>query len=242
MGALELALDYRLRWMDFDRFGNLRPTVILDLLQDMATIQANAMGIGRDDMLERGVFWALTRVRFEVASMPQRLESVTVRTWPHSPSRFSFQRDYQILDAQGKVLVSATSEWVLMDLAERKLSRVSDVYSANLPFVQERAIARKPRKIRWPEDQGRLAATVVPRFSDIDVNGHVNNSCYPGYVMDALDPKDGRAIRALQVDFRHEVLQGEALALSLAEADGATLAQGVKPNGDVAFNCSIEWA
>ena len=44
--GLEMELDYRLRWLDFDRYGRLQPVTVLDICQDMATLQAEDMGIG----------------------------------------------------------------------------------------------------------------------------------------------------------------------------------------------------
>ena len=53
--AMELSLDYRLRWMDFDRYGHMQPWAVLDLFQDAATVHAVELGIGREDMDHKGV-------------------------------------------------------------------------------------------------------------------------------------------------------------------------------------------
>lgn len=240
--ALEMQLDYRLRWFDFDRYGRLSPTTVLDLLQDIATVQAEAMGIGYEAMQAKGVFWALVRLKYEITAQPQRHEAVTLRTWPHTPSRFSFLRDFQILGQGGAEVARATSEWVLMDIEDRKLAKVADLDAANGPFLDERAFPQKPRKILWPEQSTGRSFEVTPHFNSIDQNGHVNNSCYPGFVMDALDPGPHQAVRALQIDFRHEAVQGMPLQIRLCQEGQRTLAQGMRPDGEVAFNCAIEWS
>lgn len=239
--ALEMELDYRLRWFDFDRYDRLRPATVLDLLQDIATVQAEAMGIGYEAMQAKGVFWALVRLRYEVGEQPAHHEAITVRTWPHTPSRFSFLRDFLIFGHDGRELARATSEWVLMDIEDRKLTKVAGICATEGPFLEDRAFPRKPRKILWPEQAPSRAIEVIPRFSTIDQNGHVNNSCYPGFVMDALDPNPDQTVKALQIDFRHEAVQGVPLQIRLCEEGPATLAQGVRHDGEVAFNCSIEW-
>ncbi len=244
MDTNEMQLDYRLRWLDFDRFNRLRPTAVLDLLQDIATVQAQDMGIGYEAMKAKGVFWALVRIKYQMVSQPTHHQRVHVRTWPHSPSRFSFQRDYRILSEEGEVLVNATSEWVLMNRDDRKFARVSDIYTAEDHFIDDRAFAEKPKKIIWPgsESGNGEPFTVIPQFSNIDQNGHVNNSCYPGFVMDALNPPAERILQSLQIDFRHEAVQGMALSIHLRDNGAATVAQGVRADGEVAFNCLIEWA
>ena len=62
--ALGMDRDYRLRWMDFDQYGRLQPFALLDMCQDVATLQAEEMGIGHDEMLARGVFaeWQLAGI------------------------------------------------------------------------------------------------------------------------------------------------------------------------------------
>ena len=119
--SLGMELDYRLRWMDFDQYGRLQPSSALDIFQDAATIQAEDMGIGRDSMVSRGVFWAVVRIKLEIVKPPAQCQVVTVRTWPHTPTRFSFLRDFTMRDASGDLLVKATSEWVLMDIESLKL-------------------------------------------------------------------------------------------------------------------------
>ncbi len=242
VNALEMQRGYRLRWLDFDRYGRLRPAAVLDLLQDMATLQAEVMGIGYEAMQAKGVFWALVRLKYQMTGTPCHHQAVQVRTWPHTPSRFSFQRDYQILAEDGDELVKATSEWVLMDIAERRFAKVGDVYEAQGAFLGDRAFPCKPKKIAWPGQENLPVYEVVPQFGCIDQNGHVNNSCYPGFVMDALDPGPERILDTLQIDFRHEVVQGMPLQVHLNDEGERTAAQGVRPDGETAFNCLIEWA
>ena len=145
--ALGMELDYRLRWMDFDQYGRMQPAAILDIFQDVATQQAEDMGIGRDDMLAKGVFWAVVRSKYEVVRPPRHYQVLTARTWPHTPTRFSFMRDFSLSDEAGELLVKASTEWVLMDVATRKFVSVQDYYDGSTDFDEARAFDRKPRKI-----------------------------------------------------------------------------------------------
>lgn len=237
-----LELDYRLRWMDFDRYGRLHPAPVLDMFQDVATVHAANMGMSRDAMVARGVFWAVVRSKLEYVKAPAQLQGVTVRTWPHAPTRFSFQRDFTMRDAAGDLLVKASTEWVLMDLEARKFVSVKDYYDGPDDFDETRAIEGKLRKIAdFPE--GNLPVVqVVPRFSDIDVNGHVNNARYANYIIDALDPGEKGSIKTLQIDYRHEVLPGVPLAMHTLVEDGRVLSKGVDEEGETAFAALIELA
>ena len=240
--ALGLELDYRLRWMDFDQYGRIQPTPVLDIFQDVATIQAENMGIGRDDMLKEGVFWAIIRSKFEIVRAPSHYQVVSVRTWPHSPTRFSFMRDFSMRDEAGELLIKATSEWVLMDVETRKFASVKDHYHGLDDFDEARSFERKPRKIPDFEEGNRPVRTIVPSYSDIDVNGHVNNAVYANYAVDALNPGAAGMMKTFQIDYRYEVLPGVPLAMHTLVEEGRILSKGVNPDGQIAFACLIELA
>ncbi|MBQ9041192.1 MAG: hypothetical protein IJ111_00065 [Eggerthellaceae bacterium] len=239
---LGMELDYRLRWMDFDKYGRIQPVAVLDIFQDLATIQAEDMGIGRDDMMAKGVFWAIVRSKFEIVKAPQHYQVVTVRTWPHTPTRFSFLRDFSMRDQEGELLVKATSEWVLMDAEARKFASVKDFYDGPDDFDEARSFDRKPRKIASFDEGSQPVFTVVPSYSDIDLNGHVNNARYASFVIDALNPGERGAMKTFQIDYRHEVLPGEPLAMHTLVENGLVLSKGVNAAGETAFACAIELA
>lgn len=237
---LNMELEYRLRWMDFDRYGRIQPAAAFDIFQDIATIQAQDMGIGRDSMLEHGVFWAVVRQKFEIVKAPSQCQVVTVRTWPHTPTRFSFQRDFSMRDQAGELLVKATSEWVLMDIEKRTFVSVKDHYDGPTDFDEARSFDGKLRKIADFEQGNRPVVIVVPRSSDIDVNGHVNNARYANYAMDALRPSESESVKSFQIDYRHEVLPGAPLAMHTLAEEGRVLSKGVNEDGTIAFACLME--
>ena len=239
---LGMELDYRLRWMDFDRYGRLHPTLIIDIFQDIATVHAEQMGIGRDAMVERGVFWAVVRSKLEVVKAPSQLQVVTVRTWPNAPTRFSFVRNFTMCDEKGDVLVKAMNEWVLMGLESRAFISVKDHYDGPDDFDEARVFEGKLRKIADFAEGSQPVIEIVPRYSDIDVNGHVNNARYANYVIDALNPGEHGSIKTMQIDYRHEVLPDVPLAMHTLVEDGRVLSKGVNEQGETAFACLIETA
>jgi acyl-ACP thioesterase len=175
-----------------------------------------------------------------VVRAPEHYQRVTVRTWPHSLSRFSFIRDFQLLDEQGGLLVKATSEWVLMDVATRKFVSARGYYTGPTDFVEDRSFPKKPRKAPNFEQSGEPARVVVPSYSDIDVNGHVNNAMYARFIVDALAPGEADAIRTFQIDYRMEALVDEPLSVYTHVEDGLVLVKGVREDGDTSFAGAIE--
>ncbi len=237
--GLEKTNCYRLRWFDFDRFDHIQPTTVLDLFQDVATIQAEEMGIGWADMQKQNVFWALVRIKYEILQEPHRDQIVSVRTWPHTPSKVSFLRDYDIQDEFGNLLIKGSSEWVLINCETRKFSRVADVYKGSMDFLEERAFDVKPKKLKVPSDENLPTYTTTPRFTEIDKNGHVNNSRYPDFVLDAWNPTKPFAIKTLQIDYRHEVRPDIPLTIHSQKTDSGILSAGMFEDQTTAFTCEI---
>lgn len=238
--TISMERSYRLRWMDFDRYGRMQPTAILDIFQDLAIAHAEQLGIGRAAMLEKDVVWVVVRTKFEVVRPPVYDTVVTVRTWPHSLSRFSFIRDFSMRDADGNELIKATQEWVLMNYETRKFASAKDAYQGPPDFDDARAFDAKPRKIMDFEAEGAPALVIVPAYTDIDVNGHVNNAMYGNYIINAINPSADGAMRTFQVDYRREVLPDVALAMHVREEGGSVRVKAVDPDGHTLFMGAIE--
>ena len=242
MVAMDQHKAYQLRTCDFDQYGHIQPASVLDIFQDIASTHADDMGIGFDDMQAQGVFWAVTRMKYEVVKHPVVHGEYVARTWPHSPSRFSFKRDYSLKDADGELCVKASSEWVLMDVESRQLAKVADHYNGPDNYFDDRSFADKMRKIVDVDMTGTEPYELVPGASDIDVNGHLNNARYAAYVLDALNLGADQVIKTFQIDYRHEVKAGEPLRLYSATDAESVIVKGLNAQDESAFLCKIELA
>lgn len=233
--TVDLKVTVPLRVTDFDRYGRLKPSAVLSLFQEAATVQAGVMDIGHDAMERRGVFWAVIRTYYEVIQQPQLYTSVQVRTWPHSPSRFLFQRDYIVTSLDGEMLLRGTSEWVLMSLETRSFVNLDSVYEPPDYLLDEKNFAKKPRKIQDFDTAGDKPFVVVPPYTAADINGHVNNTVYADYPFDAIKPGKDHGIESFQIDFRHEVRTGEPLCIYTSRGEDVILTKGVDEGGETVF-------
>lgn len=236
-----LELKYRLRLSDFDRNLNLMPSAVLDLFTDIATVHASDLGMGLEDLRPKGLMWAVVRTKYEVVKQPSAHQEVLIATWPHTLSKMTFQRDYSISSLDGELLVKATSEWVVMDFVERKFAATRDAYEGDEEFYEERMFDGKLRKLRDFDAAGEPRA-VVPGWTDVDVNLHVNNAKYANYVLDTLNLGEGEEIKSLQIDFRKEVLSGHPLAIHMLRDEAGLHAKGVDEDGTILFACLVELA
>lgn len=231
--------EYWLRTSDFDRYGRLQPASILDLFQDVAGGHAAVLGIGANVMIEKQLMWVLTKVKYQVLAPARMFQKVKVQTWPLTPSRIGFQREYCIRDEKDEILVKGSSQWVLMHAEKRSFMPVKDVYPMDLDFCTEQMFEGKVQRIRDFEPQGE-AFVLQPGFSDMDINGHVNNTKYANFALDALCPQAEEEIECLQIDYHRELQEGVQVHVELRREAGLLLACGRSEAGENMFACRME--
>lgn len=231
--------DYWLRTSDFDAFGRIQPAAILDLFQDVAGAHSVDMGIGAMVMWEKGLMWVLTKVKYRLEGPMKMFQRVKVQTWPLQPTRIGFQREYCIRDEAGELLVRGSSQWVLVDAVERHFMPVKEVYPEAMAFSDETMFEGKILRLREFEPQGE-AYRRRPGWSEVDINGHVNNTKYANFVLDALAPGEDEPILGLQMDYHREVQAGTELHIETRRDGNTVLACGRNGAGENMFLCRME--
>ena len=70
-----------------DCFGRLRPEAMLALMQEAAGMHCHALGVGRDVLRARNLFWAVVRQRVQIERLPMIKKTITLETWPGEATR-----------------------------------------------------------------------------------------------------------------------------------------------------------
>lgn len=233
--------EYQLRTGDFDRRAELQPSSVLDLFQDIAGISAEQTpGMTEKDMHERGIFWAVTRIKYEVVKMPALHQRVIAKTWPLAPTAMGFQREYLLSDLAGNVLVKGSSLWIMMDWGNRQFVSAKDIYDGPMDFSDEKNFA-KVKRLKDFETQDE-PVRMRPAYTDIDVNGHTNNTKYANFALNAWVPDASDHIKTFQIDYRKEVRFGQDIDVFVKRENGTVLVKGSDAEGERMFSCLIELA
>lgn len=229
--------EYTLRANDFDRYNRIKPSALLDLFQDAAGRHSRLLGVGIEEMLERGYLWVLVKVQYRLLAPFDRYHPVTVKTWPLKPERLTYRREYEITSEDGRRLAAGSSEWVIIDRASRKLASVPNLYPITDGFCEDIVMPEKRfKKIHAPENCDN-AYRVKPGFCELDMNNHVNNTKYADFVLDALSPSKSDTIVFFQTEYRREVLYGTELEISFSESGDEITFAGKSSGGDIMFLC-----
>ena len=168
--------------VDFRKLASLE--TLCRLFQEAAWNHADALGLGFEQLQQQQKIWVLSRLLVKVHQYPQWGEIIRIHTWPRPIDGAFAMRDFQMLNSQGEVLVSGSSAWLILDALSRKPQRPGKLLSAFSTDPNHRATDRDPEKIAEAETLEPGIEFLV-RYSDIDVNGHVNNARYVGWLLDS---------------------------------------------------------
>lgn len=228
---------YNLTTNFYDPANHLSMQGALDLLQNAAARHAFTLGAGKDHLEEKGLFWVIARTELEFASFPYLPIEVKVITWPSKPTRFYFDRFYKIVNANtGEVIVKARSRWVLVDLYERKIVSTTRFSYPLTNFHDEKLFSEDFRRLSEGQE---VVGHYQVRPSDIDENGHLNNSKYGSIIYDYLDLMSDEVIKRLVIYYNNEALIGDKVSITVSKEEDYTRVTGVK-NDIIIFNSEVE--
>jgi acyl-CoA thioesterase FadM len=207
--------QYSIKAHDTDRNGIVRPSVLWRYMQETANHHMRDERPSYSELMERGLSFLLSRMVMLSHFPIYQYERITVETWACEGQGLSFDRCYRIL-VDGRVAAEGIGVWALLDLNTKKLLRFSDIdfrYSTDAPLTLP-----LPTRFRIPKGLGlREVGERSIFYSEVDVNGHMNNTNYPDMICDYLpDPGEG-FVRSVSLSFLHEAPLGARLQVMRGE-------------------------
>ena len=218
-----------------DRFGNAKPSALLLFCQEAAAGHCAQLGLDWDTLMEKNLFWALIRTRMEITRLPRTGETLTVKTWPMPTTRVAYPRATAGYDEKGQELFRSTSLWVLMDAKSRGmlLPGKSGITLEGITLGEEAPV---PPSLT-PKEMTEFFARQV-RFTDIDRNGHMNNTRYMEWFYDALDSETlgNRPIKAFTACYLSEAREKELLHLGWTRCEDGCIRLEIRRDGEENFS------
>lgn len=214
--------DFYVGTPDTDRWGRLKLSHVMDFVQEVATDHAGRMGASGTDLIGHGLFWAVIRHRVRITRLPRAGENIRLETWPLPATRTAYPRSVVAYDRAGNELFRAMSLWVLMDVETRGmvLPGKSGLHIEGLIRGSELEL---PGSLA-PRSAGDADIRTV-RFTDLDINGHMNNCRYLDWIQDTLPGvfHQTHVPEEFSVCYLSEAREGERVQLKWALSDGPCL-------------------
>jgi len=199
----------------FDLNQNLNTKSILAIFQDVASIHAEEIGVGFEQMFSQNLYWVLSRIKFDILKMPALNQTVVVETWPHPNGRVDFDRDIKISSESGETLIVGTTKWCVIDTISRRLQRANNVVF-NGEFINEKLYEENLSKITLPTQELTPLFKHKVNFSDLDRNQHMNNTNYANLILNADADKK---FNHFEINFLNECMLNDEIIVSATKID-----------------------
>lgn len=224
----------------------LKPAAFFQHLTEAATLHAAELGVGFDAMYARNLFWVHARMKIQFYRFPRVHDRIIIHTWPKTiQQKLFYIRDFEMLTENGERLAAATSAWLVMDAAARRMVPPKSL-DFDLPTA-DRAGLDEPLERIGLAQSGEECLRVRAGYSAVDMLGHVNNSRYVEWICDAVPMEmiAGRELDWLQVNYDREVRPGEEVAVTAnpvpPDANLWALEGHNHSNGTRAFEAALRW-
>ncbi len=194
-------------------------TLVMSRVIDIATLHANAWGVGYAKLIEENQGWVLSRVTIEMDRYPQVNEEYSFTTWIEDYNRHFSQRNMEIRDKDGAVIGGVRTIWMVINYATRESVDIS-----KLAYIRDNISARKcpitPQSRMRPVTEGRSVPYTF-QYTDCDVNRHVNTVRYLELLMNQfpLEKWDKEQVHRLEIAFMHETRFGDTLTVHVDDSD-----------------------
>ena len=232
MGNSVFEENVKIRYSEMDYDLVLKPSALLQFMQDLASDNAEKLGFGYSYIIKNNLAWFLLKYHIEFEDYPKGLYDLTVKTEPRGYNKLFAFRDFEFFH-DNKIIGRASSTWALVDLDTKAMANTIEALNGNpyMKIFEKRENDLVYGKVRPPQKID-IEKTFEIRFDDLDVNQHVNNANYIVWAFEPLDFEFRKQykLKTLDMVFKKEIKYGSKV-ISQIEIDGDKTTHAVK-NGD----------
>ncbi|SEF43247.1 acyl-[acyl-carrier-protein] thioesterase [Algoriphagus boritolerans] len=212
---LQFQLPYEVGSFQVQPDGKISLTSLADLLQEIAWKHADSADFGRN-LQESNQMWVLARLEINLLEFPKWGQQIQLFTGGRGADKLFAFREFLILDHNDEVLARAMSSWLLLNSESKRILKPESVLPSEL-FDPTKKPDWQPGKISI---SGDLIATetVQARFSDLDLNYHVNNTSYIRWVENLLFDQGVRP-DSLAINYLSECVAGDRISIRLYRSE-----------------------
>ncbi|XP_058727623.1 palmitoyl-acyl carrier protein thioesterase, chloroplastic-like [Vicia villosa] len=190
---------------------------LMNHLQETALNHVKTIGLLGDgfgstpEMCKKNLIWVVTRMQIVVDRYPVWGDVVQVDTWVSASGKNGMRRDWLVRDTKtGEVMTRASSVWVMMNKLTRKLSKIPEEAKEEIEpyFVNSNSVLNEDnKKLTKLDDTAEYIRTgLSPRWNDLDVNQHVNNVKYIGWILESAPQQilESHELHSVSLEYRKE--------------------------------------
>lgn len=224
---------------EVDFKGDLTFPLFISNLLNTAGHHADERGFGIKHLNLEHHTWVLSRLALELDRLPQNGETIKMQTWIEGVMRSFTQRNFQIEGEDGQKIGYARSIWAMIDLETRKPVSLAGQVIEQFICDKECPIG-KSGKIIMP--QGDMTSNFIVKYSDLDINQHMNSAKYVEHIMDEFNIEEiaEKKMKRFEIEYAEECRFGERIRVIRKNvSEEETIIAMAKEVGEVACKCRI---
>lgn len=227
---MKYTAHYRIAWHDTDANRMLRPSRLMVYFQETANGQMMDSGMSLDELRDRmGLAFILSKATVRMYEPLYAYDEIDVQTWICEGHGLSYDRCFCMM-RNGKVVAEAYTVWGLLNLREKRLLRANEYtyqFAPDLPLDKSFCA-----RVRYPAlNCMEYAGDRKIVYSDIDYNGHMNNTCYPDMLCDFMPNVRNVSVVGMSLSFLHEATYGHTLKVYRKPTEGGCYFRTVDGDG-----------
>ena len=219
-----------------DFTGRIFMGVLGNHLLNAAGNHSSRRGWGIGALNETRHTWVLSRLSVEMTEMPRQNEHIEIRTWVESVMKLFTNRNFSNHRADGTVLGYARSVWAMIDMETRRPCDLLSLYDGdilNYVVSEEENVCPIEGHGRFRFREPELVRTLDVRYSDIDINRHVNSIKYMEHILDLFSREElERGLRRFEIAYKAESRMGDTLSFYVQRGEGGETDVEVRRGGE----------
>ena len=118
--------EHQVSYGDCDETGKIQLPHLIEHFMQVSNAQLTSGGAGIHDLLKQNLGWVVVEYHLDIDRLPEAGEKITVTTNGSGYNRFFEYRDFGIIDYTNEKIVDGKSQWVILDLKNRKITEADD--------------------------------------------------------------------------------------------------------------------
>lgn len=208
-----------------DCTGSLRLDVLGNHLLNCAGIHAAERGFGIGTLQARHYTWVLSRLALEMERLPKAYEAFSIETWIENLYRKFTDRNFLIRDSSGQPIGYARTVWAMIDMETRQAADLSQLHgNVMAAYLDADADCPIEKVGRCRPVDTRPEGAYIPRYSDLDLNGHVNSIKYIERMLDVFPPQhfSTHRLRRFEIAYMAESHYADPLEICCRQGEAQT--------------------